>query len=38
MTTLAGVIVLAVANLLQPGRGVDFTGGEAQSQAPRFPA
>jgi len=33
-TTLAGVIGLAVANLLQPGRGVDFTGGEAQSQAP----
>jgi len=33
-TTLAGVIGLAVANLLQPGRGVEFTGGEAQSQAP----
>jgi len=33
-TTLAGVIGLAVANVLQPGRGVEFTGGEAQSQAP----
>lgn len=33
-TTLAGLIGLAVANLLQPGRGVEFTGGEAQSQAP----
>jgi len=33
-TTFAGVIGLAVANLLQPGRGVEFTGGEAQSQAP----
>jgi Na+/H+-dicarboxylate symporter len=33
-TTLAGVIGLAVANLLQPGRGVEFSGGEATSQAP----
>ncbi|EMA65297.1 sodium:dicarboxylate symporter [Halorubrum aidingense JCM 13560] len=33
-TTLAGLIGLAVANLLRPGRGVEFTGGEAQSQAP----
>ncbi|WP_144924829.1 dicarboxylate/amino acid:cation symporter [Halorubrum salsamenti] len=33
-TTLAGLIGLTVANLLQPGRGVEFTGGEAQSQAP----
>ncbi|NIC00537.1 dicarboxylate/amino acid:cation symporter [Halobacterium sp. R2-5] len=33
-TTLAGLIGLAVANVLQPGRGVEFTGGEAQSQAP----
>ncbi|CQH57892.1 SDF family transport protein (probable substrate glutamate/aspartate) [Halobacterium hubeiense] len=33
-TTIAGLIGLAVANLLQPGRGVEFTGGEAQSQAP----
>lgn len=33
-TTIAGLIGLAVANILQPGRGVEFTGGEAQSQAP----
>ncbi|MCG1006690.1 dicarboxylate/amino acid:cation symporter [Halorubrum lacusprofundi] len=33
-TTFAGLIGLAVANLLRPGRGVEFTGGEAQSQAP----
>jgi Na+/H+-dicarboxylate symporter len=33
-TTIAGVIGLAVANGLNPGRGVEFTGGEAQSQAP----
>ncbi|GAA0275578.1 dicarboxylate/amino acid:cation symporter [Halobacterium noricense] len=33
-TTIAGLIGLAVANVLQPGRGVEFTGGEAQSQAP----
>lgn len=33
-TTIAGLIGLAVANLLRPGRGVEFTGGEAQSQAP----
>ncbi|SNZ17798.1 Na+/H+-dicarboxylate symporter [Natronoarchaeum philippinense] len=33
-TTVAGLIGLAVANILQPGRGVEFTGGEAQSQAP----
>jgi len=33
-TTLAGIIGLAVANVLQPGRGVEFAGGEAQSQAP----
>jgi Na+/H+-dicarboxylate symporter len=33
-TTIAGVIGLAVANVLQPGRGLEFGGGEAQSQAP----
>jgi len=33
-TTIAGIIGLAVANVLQPGRGVEFAGGEAQSQAP----
>ncbi|MFC6719070.1 dicarboxylate/amino acid:cation symporter [Natrialbaceae archaeon GCM10025810] len=33
-TTIAGIIGLAVANVLQPGRGVEFTGGEAESQAP----
>ena len=33
-TTMAGIIGLAIANILQPGRGVEFTGGEAQSQAP----
>ena len=33
-TTIAGIIGLAVANVLQPGRGVEFVGGEAQSQAP----
>jgi len=33
-TTIAGLIGLTIANLLRPGRGVEFTGGEAQSQAP----
>jgi Na+/H+-dicarboxylate symporter len=34
-TTVAGIIGLAVANLLAPGQGVTFTGGETQStQAP----
>lgn len=34
-TTMAGIIGLTVANLLKPGQGVTFTGGEAQSgQAP----
>jgi Na+/H+-dicarboxylate symporter len=33
-TTIAGVIGLTVANVLQPGRGVEFAGGEAESQAP----
>jgi Na+/H+-dicarboxylate symporter len=33
-TTIAGLIGLAVANVLQPGRGVEFAGGEAQSQSP----
>ncbi len=33
-TTIAGIIGLAVANVLQPGRGVEFTGAEAESQAP----
>lgn len=33
-TTIAGIIGLAVANIIQPGRGVEFAGGEAQSQAP----
>ena len=33
-TTLAGIIGLAVANVLQPGRGLEFGGGEAQSKAP----
>jgi len=33
-TTIAGVIGLVVANVLQPGRGVEFVGGEAESQAP----
>lgn len=33
-TTIAGIIGLAVANVLQPGRGVEFIGGEVQSQAP----
>ena len=33
-TTIAGIIGLAVANVLQPGRGVEFVAGEAQSQAP----
>jgi Na+/H+-dicarboxylate symporter len=34
-TTIAGIIGLAVANLLEPGQGVTFTGGKAQSaQAP----
>jgi Na+/H+-dicarboxylate symporter len=30
-TAVAAAIGLAVANLVQPGRGVEFTGGEAQS-------
>ena len=33
-TTIAGVIGLVVANVLQPGRGVDLANGEAQSQSP----
>ncbi len=33
-TTIAGVIGLAVANILQPGRGLDLVNGEAQSQSP----
>ena len=33
-TTIAGTIGLLVANVLQPGRGVEYTGGEAQSQTP----
>ncbi|WP_407067154.1 dicarboxylate/amino acid:cation symporter [Haloterrigena salinisoli] len=33
-TTIAGIIGLVVANVLQPGRGVEFAGGEASSQAP----
>ena len=33
-TTIAGGIGLVVANVLQPGRGLDLVGGEAQSQAP----
>jgi Na+/H+-dicarboxylate symporter len=33
-TTIAGIIGLLVANLLQPGRGVEFVAGEADSQAP----
>lgn len=33
-TTVAAVIGLAVANLLKPGQGVTFTGGEAQSAQP----
>lgn len=33
-TTFAGIIGLVVANVLQPGRGVEFVSGEAQSQAP----
>ncbi|MFC6825022.1 dicarboxylate/amino acid:cation symporter [Halopelagius fulvigenes] len=33
-TTVAGIIGLAVANVLQPGRGVEFAGGAAESQAP----
>ncbi|ELZ95834.1 sodium:dicarboxylate symporter [Haloferax mucosum ATCC BAA-1512] len=33
-TTIAGLIGLLVANVLQPGRGVAFTGGEAKSQVP----
>lgn len=33
-TVFAGAIGLAVANVLQPGRGLDFSGGEAQSKAP----
>lgn len=33
-TTIAGVIGLAVANILQPGRGVELLDAEAKSQAP----
>jgi Na+/H+-dicarboxylate symporter len=33
-TTVAGVIGLAVANVLQPGRGVELVGGAAESQTP----
>ncbi|SFG91776.1 Na+/H+-dicarboxylate symporter [Halopelagius inordinatus] len=33
-TTIAGIVGLAVANVLQPGRGVEFAGGAAESQAP----
>lgn len=33
-TTIAGTIGLLVANVLRPGRGVEYTGGEAQSQTP----
>ncbi|ELK50142.1 proton/sodium-glutamate symport protein, partial [Haloferax sp. BAB-2207] len=33
-TTIAGLIGLAVANILQPGRGVEFLDAEARSQAP----
>ena len=33
-TTMAGIIGLVVANVLQPGRGVEFVPGEAKSQAP----
>lgn len=33
-TTVAGIIGLTVANLLKPGKGVTFTGGEAQSAQP----
>ncbi len=33
-TTVAAAIGLAVANLLKPGQGVAFTGGEAQSAQP----
>ncbi|WP_135662696.1 dicarboxylate/amino acid:cation symporter [Halorhabdus rudnickae] len=33
-TTFAGIIGLLVANVLQPGKGVEFVSGEPQSQAP----
>lgn len=33
-TTVAGIIGLTVANLLKPGQGVTFTGGEAESAQP----
>ena len=33
-TTVAGIIGLVVANVLQPGRGLDLVNGEAQSQSP----
>ena len=33
-TTIAGIIGLVVANVLQPGRGLDLVSGEAQSQSP----
>ncbi|EMA46020.1 sodium:dicarboxylate symporter [Halococcus saccharolyticus DSM 5350] len=33
-TTMAGIIGLVVANVLQPGRGVEFVAGEAESQVP----
>lgn len=33
-TAVAGIIGLTVANLLKPGQGVTFTGGEAQSAQP----
>lgn len=33
-TTIAGIIGLAVANVLQPGRGLELIDGEARSQAP----
>src|SRR5699024_2477898 len=32
-TTVAGIIGLVLANVLEPGRGVAFTGGEAQSKS-----
>jgi Na+/H+-dicarboxylate symporter len=33
-TTLAGIIGLVVANVMRPGVGVEFAGGEAESQTP----
>ncbi|NNC25044.1 cation:dicarboxylase symporter family transporter, partial [Salinisphaera sp. USBA-960] len=33
-TALAGVFGLTIGNLLSPGTGVEFTGGEAQSAQP----